>query len=473
MPQLTLPVHSYQLRSRNASSARLINCYPEALSTGARAPFLLRRTPGTKTWTTVGDGPIRGIYYKPITFADTGYTEQLYVVSGRKLYSVTKDKTVTELGEVGTPTRVDFASNDDSLVVVNQPKAFVWDGTTFAEITDDDFTSRGAGDVEYLEGYLLFREPNSNRIFGADVNKAADFDALNFVNTNADPDTLIGIKQINRQLVAFGTDTTEMYENTGGAFFPFERIINATMEVGALSSSLIGRTFDQIYWVADDFTVRRLDGNVPTVISTPAVEQFLQNTATISTGRTWGYTQEGHPFFGMTFKEGTWVYDAKVGEWHERRSFNSAFWKWEFTTKFDGKILCGDRDSNKISELDVETYTDNDTPNAKIVEWTYQPIFADGMYAFHDRFEVVLETGVGTTTGQGSDPKIMLEYSDDSGNTWTAMPARTFGKRGRRLDRAVWHGLGRSRERVYRCRISDPVPVTITATLVEVRGGRL
>jgi len=85
----------------------------------------------------------------------------------------------------------------------------------------------------------------------------------------------------------------------------------------------------------------------------------------------------------------------------------------------------------------------------------------------------VLETGVGLTTGQGSDPKIMLEKSDDGGETWQSMPDREFGKRGERLSRAVWHNLGSSRQRVYRAAVSDPVPVTITDTILEVDGGRL
>jgi Neuraminidase (sialidase) len=108
-----------------------------------------------------------------------------------------------------------------------------------------------------------------------------------------------------------------------------------------------------------------------------------------------------------------------------------------------------------------------------VMEWTYQPIYANAQRAFHDRLEIVLETGVGATTGQGSDPKIMLKKSDDGGKTWQALPDRTFGKRGERLSRAVWHNLGSARKRVYKASVSDPVPVTVVDTVTEVRGGRL
>jgi hypothetical protein len=48
-----------------------------------------------------------------------------------------------------------------------------------------------------------------------------------------------------------------------------------------------------------------------------------------------------------------------------------------------------------------------------------------------------------------------------------------MGKRGKYLDRVHWENLGKSKARVYRGAVSDPIPVTITDTVIEVRGGRL
>jgi len=44
---------------------------------------------------------------------------------------------------------------------------------------------------------------------------------------------------------------------------------------------------------------------------------------------------------------------------------------------------------------------------------TAPPLHADGKRLFMPWFELELEAGVGITTGQGSDPQIMLDYSDD------------------------------------------------------------
>ena len=67
----------------------------------------------------------------------------------------------------------------------------------------------------------------------------------------------------------------------------------------------------------------------------------------------------------------------------------------------------------------------------------------------------------------------MMEFSDDGGRTWKKLPTRTLGKKGEYRDRAVWHNLGASRQRVYRGSVSDPVKVYIGNTIIEVRGGRL
>ena len=475
--RLNLPVYSYQHRSRPHSSARLVNCYPELMPPGSPYPVVLMRAPGTKDWATVGSGSIRLARQAEIEFS-TGRLDRLYVVSGRELYSVDDAGSATLLGDIGTPVNLDFAYNQSSLVIVNEPNAYYYDGTTFGQIMDADFTSRGAGNVDFLENFLLFREPNSNRMFGADLGSATDFDALNFVNADSHPDNLLGGIAIDRNYIAFGKETTELYTNTGVAGFPFERIINATMQVGLAAENLYGICFDVVYFIADDLTVRRLDGNAPVRVSTHYIEQKLENDFTLSSGEAFSYWQEGHFFMGFSFLEGTIVYDAVTQEWHERESYNRDYWRFRHMQRFAGKTLAGDHDSNEIVELDTRTFNEavNDpqmSSNVQVMEWTYQPIYADGIRAFHDRFEIRFEAGVGLTTGQGSDPKIMLEKSDDGGRTWQALPSKTLGKKGEYTDRAVWHNLGSSRQRVYKASVSDPVAVYIGDTITEVRGGRL
>src|SRR3990172_10798583 len=127
---MRLPVHSYRLRSVPASGARLLNCYAEALPPDAKTPILLTRAPGITDWSTVGVGAIEGLLPA---------LGDLFVVSGSNLYQVDSNKTATLRGSVGTPNKIDMATNGEAVVVINTPNGYYWDGTTFAQITDVDF----------------------------------------------------------------------------------------------------------------------------------------------------------------------------------------------------------------------------------------------------------------------------------------------------------------------------------------------
>jgi len=555
--ELNLPIYTYQHRSTPASPARLVNCYPEILPPGSAEPVMLTRAPGIKSWTTVGDGPINGMYAKAVEFA-AGRQDYLYVVSGSKLYHVDSTPTVTLIGSVGTANRIDMQSNQTNICIVNTPRAYYWDGTVFTgthtgagnnatvmtdstatftedsligltirnttdasegiiidndettvtvaslvggtdndwdasdayvimvfgEIVDDDFTSRGSGDVEYLDKFYFHREPNSNRIFIGDQWRSAEvdttdpientnesvlsYDALQFLQADDATDETVGMLADRGMMLLFGEDTIEMLENTGSAGVPFSRIINGTIEVGCLDPKGIARTMNQVFWVADDKTVRRLDGLQPSRVSTHGIENRLDSETLVEA---FGYSHMGHFFYVLTTTGGTYLYDVMTEEWSERESYGYTNWNPRYHAQYAGKQLVGDSQSNKVGELDHKTYTDWGTTQR--MEWTYQPIWAEGQRAFHNRLEIVLEAGVGATTGQGATPKIMLSYSDDGGKTWTSLPDKAFGPLGEYTDRCVWFNLGSARRRVYRAACSDPVPVNVTSTIAEVDGGRL
>jgi hypothetical protein len=395
----------------------------------------------------------------------------LFVVAGSSLYRVDANKNATLLGSVGSSGNIDIDSNTDSVVVVSEPNAYYWNGTTFGQITDPDFTSRGAGDVEFLSNWLLFREPDSGRFFGADIGTATDFDALNFATAEGGPDEMVGLKVDHLQACLFGETSVEIWDNDPAAGdFPFARAVNGYAEIGCLNGRSIAKLDNSIFWLADDFTIRRLDGITPVRISTHAIEQRIVDS-TVSSARAFTYSQDGHFFYVLSLTEGTFIYDVTTQLWHERESYGSSTWNWSSAVNFNGLVLVGDTTSNAIGQIDPRTYDENGTTQR--MEWIYQPVYAEQRRVFHDRLEMVFESGVGLTTGQGSDPEVMLDYSDDGGRTWTSLPNQSLGRLGEYYKRVVWHALGSSEQRVYRASISDPVSVTLIDTVLEARGGRL
>lgn len=457
-----LPFHSYALRSPQASSSRLINCFPEKLPEGAKSPYALIRAPGIGTWTTVGTGPISGMH------AALGY---LWVVSGNKLYRVDSNKVVTEIGTVGTPTRIDIDNNITTLVVVNSPDAYYYDTSTstFGQIADVDFTARGATDVEFVDNFLLFVEPDSGRFFGADVGTATSFDSLNFATAEGSPDNLVGLKVDHRQIILLGETSTEIWELTGGAGFPFARAANGFIEQGCFNGRTAAKLDNTVFWLGQDYTVRALRGTTPERVSQAGIEQAL-GEVTIASGLGWSYSQEGHLFYVLTFPEGTFIYDATTKEWHERETYGYPYWLAWSHAQFAGLELVGDVSSNRIGYLSPLVYDDWGTTQR--MEWTYQPVYAEGLRAFHERLEIIMETGTGLISGQGSDPEIMMQVSDDGGLTFESLPNRKIGRMGEYTHQVFWNQIGSSYQRVYRGAVSDPVKVVLADTQLEVTGAR-
>jgi hypothetical protein len=459
VPSFSLPLESYE--KPPASTAKLLNCHIEQLPPNAKTPVMITRSDGVLTWATIGTGPIRGMI---------AALDSLFVVSGTKLYEVDSAGTGTELGDVGAIASIDMERNTDSVVVVNTPDAYYWDGATFAQITDADFTSRGASQVEFADNYLLFLEPNSGRFFGADLGSATSFDALQFATAESVPDDLVGMKVDHQQAVLFGTESVELWQNTGVSGFPFERVINGFVEIGCFNGNSVAKLDNSVVWLANDYTVRRLDGVTPVRISTHGVEASIQN-ATISTASAFSYSKGGHLFYVLSFNEVTWVYDATTQKWHERQTYGSNRWNFAAHASVYGYELVGSSTNGQIGILDHSTYTELSATQR--AHWVYQPIYAENRFAFHDRLEVVCKTGVGVTTGQGSDPQLMMDYSDDGGITWNSLPNKSIGPIGQYQKRVEWRGLGCAQQRVYRGAVSDPVAIQITDTIIDVRGGRV
>lgn len=460
MSAISLPIESYD--KTPSSTASLVNCFIEQLPQDAKSQTLLTRAPGIPTWANVGTGPI----YDTLEALNS-----LYVVSGTKLYKVDSAGSATLLGDVGAIASIDMDANTTSVVVVNEPNAFYWDGTTFGQIVDPDFTARGASEVEFINNFLLFRQPNSGIFFGADLASATSFDALNFATAEASPDRLVGMVTDHVQEILLGTKSVEIWDNDGSPGFPFNRAINGYVEIGCFNGKSVAKNDNSVDWLANDYTVRRLDGVTPVRISQHGIEQLIQNS-TISTANAFSYSQGGHLFYVLSFNEVTVVYDATTQKWHERQTYGSGHWNISSHASAYGYELVGSSVSNAIGYLSKDVFTEFGA--TQLMSWTYQPIYNDEKRAFHDSLEIGLEVGVGLTTGQGSDPEIMLDYSDDSGKTWVSLPNKKIGPIGNYRTKVKWTKLGSTNSaRVYRASVSDPVRINVFDTQVTVRGGRV
>jgi hypothetical protein len=180
------------------------------------------------------------------------------------------------------------------------------------------------------------------------------------------------------------------------------------------------------------------------------------------------YSRKGHSFVVLTFPGGkTWVYDAATGLWHRRKSFGVDRWRANAYAYAYSKHLVGDTTNGTAWELSDTTYAEGSDP--LIAERKTGFMAADGQWVSMEEFEVVVNTGVGLTTGQGSAPLMDMAYSDDGGRTFSDFRQESLGPIGQYGYRVRFCGLGSfNQSRQAWIRVSDPVRVDLMGGFVEL-----
>lgn len=98
---------------------------------------------------------------------------------------------------------------------------------------------------------------------------------------------------------------------------------------------------------------------------------------------------------------------------------------------------------------------------------------ADQLYLFFQKLEIVAEVGLGVDgNGTGSDPMIMVRWSDDGGHTWKNEDWRPMGKIGKFRTRIRLWRLGRSLDRVFEVIYTDAAPIRLIDGLVKYTVGK-
>lgn len=433
--------------------------------------------PGLVNWAIVGQGPIRGMWVM---------AGILYVVSGQFLYSVTTTMvngnptgtpTVTQLGGTISGTGVvSMSDNGTQLIIVNGTLGYVYSvNSGFVLITDPNFNP--ATIVTFFDDLFVLSWTGTNKFFISGELDGTTYDALDFASAEVQPGFVVSIVNQQENLIIFATHHTETWYDAGAVNFPFARYDGATIERGCIAPFSVVKQDNSVFFLGDDLIFYRLNGVVPVRISTYAIEAAWTQYVTQSDAFAFTYTWEGHKFIVLTFPTAnvTWVYDIATNLWHERQSFNSSNrsmgrWRANACTTAYGYTLIGDSFSGQISYMSDTTYTEFGNP---IIGYLVSPVMhSDRRRVFMSRFELDVESGVGLTTGQGSEPYYMLDYSDDGGRTFTTQQVwDTAGPIGAYTTRLRWLRQGQFRQRVIRVTISDPVKRVIIAAHADLRVG--
>lgn len=438
-------------RSKPWSGATLVNCFSEKADGDKQVDFAIMAIPGLDLFVHLSDAPIRGVH---------SMDGALYVVCGSSLYSVAQAGAATVLGSVAGTGRVRMVDNGSEIAICAKPNGYVYSGG--AVHLPDGLPA--VSDVTYIDSYFVWTIANSDQAIYSGINDGLSYDALDVFTAEGSPDGLVGLVNDHRELQMYGTATIEIFYNAGGSDNVFERQGNAFVERGCFDRDSIAKIDNSTHFVGDDRIVYRLEGYTPVRISTHAIEYRLRAAMWASA---FVYTQEGHKFYILSTDAGTFGYDMATGTWHERKSLALDNYRVGGAVQIWNRIILSDAYTGKLYYPSLDTYSENgDTIAAEIglptLEASRQRVT---MYAF----EVYCETGVGLNDGQGSEPQIMLQYSDDGGRLWSNELWRSLGTIGAYRTRALWRSLGQFRSRQMKLTITDPVRRLVMGYFADVR----
>ena len=468
---------SYVARSVNAADSRMVNLFPEAIPEGGKEAGFLQRCPGLSFLATIGAGPVRGLW------AFSSDASVAFVVSGTSLYKINTSYTATLIGSVSGTGPVSMSDNGTQLFIACNGPSFIYNNTTnaFGQITDPDFP--GAVSVSYIDGYFVFNEPNSQRIWVTSLLDGTAIDPLEFASAEGAPDGVVGLVVDHREVWVFGTSTIEVWYDSGATDFPLQRIQGAFNEIGCIAAYSIAKLDNGLFWLGADArgqgVVYRANGYTGQRISTHAVEWQIQQYGTLTDAIGYTYQQDGHAFYVLIFPNAdtTWVYDVSTQVWHERAGWsNGSFTRHRSNCQmaFNNQIIVGDYANGNIYAFDSDVYADNGQIQKWLRSWRALPAGQNNLRrtAQHS-LQIDMESGVGLNLGQGDDPQVMMRFSDDGGHTWSNEHWASCGRIGEYYRRVFFRRLGMTlklRDRVYEVSMTDPVKTALMGAELLVSG---
>jgi len=454
--------HSYPVTRQ-----RRVNVYFENRPDGDKTKVAVFGTPGLTTKFTL-DGVSRGVL---------GTESALFNVISDTFYRLNSSGSTVASATINSFIgNVSMANDSNQVLIVDGVNGYEFNTSTntLTQITAAGFPN-GARTCAFVSSYFVAEQPGTQKFFVSDTFDAASWNALSFASASAYTDNVVAVDALIGNLVIFSQRHIEFWQNVGNSPQPFAPILSATSEYGInaiWSRAHVGST---ILFLAQNpqgtSQVCQISGYSVSVVSTPDLEDAINQFSTISDAVALSYVINGHPMYQLTFPTAnrSFLYDLSTGIWSEVQSGISVTYaqrhRGQFSTTFLNQALITDASSGKVFTIDENNYTDGGTQVLREMvtrhgQQDYNVLSIAELY-------LDMETGVGTNVASGDNaatpnPVITLEVSKDNGRTWNNPRLLQIGAQGKYFTRVIARRFGSARDFVFRFRMTDPVKFVVT-----------
>jgi hypothetical protein len=428
--------------------------------------FSLLPFPGLKSFGSAGSLLPRGLGV---------FNNVLYAVNGTTLYSVNSSGVAASLGTIGGSNRcVLEEAISDLVIATGTTKPYAYDGVTLTLGTDVDLPN--ASTVTYIKNRVVYDGANADVVF-ADLGSPLVVDSSNVTSDDTKPDNNLAVYAYKDQLFSLNERSFTPYYNSGTGNPPYSVIQNSVQEIGIGAVHSLASNYRSFYFLGNDLNVYRVGGLQPEPIGNPSIVNAIRGYTDTSTAYGTAFSLNGQNFYMLTFpNEATWLYAEGIGWTSLAYGVEAApHLIYDYAYVYN-KHIVQDRRNGNLYELDFETYDDNGDSidrQRDTIKISGKELGFPGKEIFMESLELVVEPGVGLATGQGTDPKVMMTYSDDGGRTWSPEQWVSFGTMGSFTyhQNPRWYDLGSFYERQFRFRVSDPVKFVIISANADIEVG--
>lgn len=459
---------TYESRSRPVSSQRTVNMYQQANQAG-KDQFVLYSFPGQKFISEVIGGKVdRGMHRM---------SEIQYRVLDDTLYLVNALGEHTAKGTVTGAGRCIFADDGENLVIISD-LVYVYNSFTnlFSQNTNVNLVD--VLSVTIINNQFIYTTAKFS--FMSAPGDPFSVSGLDAVASESSPDDMVRDYVFNQTIYRFGVRTTEPWYNSDSIDLrpPIDRIDGQEFSVGLGAIHSLANTDKALYWLGDDKAIYRVSGNIEQRISDDGLSNTIESMTKTDDAFGFGFTLQGQDFYLITFPTGkrTFVINEELGKsgWFELLSgLNGAAYSGTSLLQVYDKLIIAKK--GKLLELVINEYTqDTDTiirerVGLPITRKIVPRAGIKGRAVFLSRIEFIIEAGVGLMTGQGENPRMLVEFSTDGGRSFAHSQWVEIGRLGEHTLNAQADVEIVADEIIPRITMSDPVPLTISATLVDVK----
>jgi hypothetical protein len=271
-----------------------------------------------------------------------------------------------------------------------------------------------------------------------------------------------------------GQHSIEIYQNTGNASFPFERITGVYHEVGVASAMCMVSEDNSLFFLDDTRMFRRSTGYSTKIISSRAVAKEVQGYNEVSNCQGYSFIDKGDTFIVWTFPAElkTWVYNARTEQWHKWASYpNDGRHISNCYSYFNGKHIVGKFDDDILYEMSSDYYDDAGKEIRSVL--VLPELWDEGRDIDITNLVLDAHTGTGlvvdaTLPASGQDPQIMMDYSINRQRTWDNEQSQDLGKMGAYDNPVIWDGLGSSNRMQFRITCTEPCEFVISSAHYNV-----